>query len=43
MFRFQEKRGQVIGELQVNGDEMVGSGTASVGGMSSPIRIELRR
>ena len=43
MFRFQEKRRQVIGEVQVNGDEMVGSGTAAVGGASSPVRIELHR
>ena len=43
MFRFEEQRRQVIGEVQVNGDEMVGAGHASVGGTSAPIRIELRR
>ena len=39
LFRFHSPRGQVTGELQVNGDEMTGSGIGPYG----PTRITLRR
>ena len=40
IFRFHDIKGSVTGELQVNGDEMNGSGTAR---NSSLVRIDLRR
>ena len=43
VFRFHEGRGEANGVLQVNGDEMDGSGTATIGGSSSSLRINLRR
>ena len=37
--RFRDSRGRVIGEAQVNGDEMTGLGTSSYGSRPWPIRL----
>ena len=43
IFTFRETRERMTGKLQVNGDEMTGSGTGSIYGASEPVTFNLRR